>query len=82
MCAFPNGVEIDAAAYEELESRIWGPDRAIVEGQRPQRLPLDPADELHMPFDRLAVAYRRRLREIGFGGSTAADALNASLVRG
>jgi vanillate O-demethylase monooxygenase subunit len=81
MCAFPHGVEIDADAYEELESRIWGPDRAIVEGQRPKRLPLDPADELHLSFDRLAVAYRRRLREIGFGASTPAGALKSPAGR-
>jgi hypothetical protein len=72
MCAFPNGVDIDGDAYDELESRIWGPDRAIVEGQRPRRLPLDPSDELHLPFDRLAAAYRRRLREIGFLSESAA----------
>jgi vanillate O-demethylase monooxygenase subunit len=66
LCAFPHGVEVDGNAYEEIESRIWGPDRAIVEGQRPERLPLDLLEELHLPFDRLAIAYRRRLREIGF----------------
>jgi vanillate O-demethylase monooxygenase subunit len=66
LSAFPLGVEVDGDAYEELESRIWLPDRAIVEGQRPERLPLDLLEEVHLPFDRLAVAYRRRLREIGF----------------
>jgi phenylpropionate dioxygenase-like ring-hydroxylating dioxygenase large terminal subunit len=78
MCAFPNGVEVDAGEYEELEARIWGPDRAIVEGQRPQRLPLDSGEELHLAFDRLAVAYRRRLREIGFGSSPPVDLVSAS----
>jgi phenylpropionate dioxygenase-like ring-hydroxylating dioxygenase large terminal subunit len=70
LCAFPLGLEIDVDAYEELESRIWLPDRAVVEGQRPERLPLDLVDELHLPFDRLAVAYRRALREIGFAPTT------------
>jgi phenylpropionate dioxygenase-like ring-hydroxylating dioxygenase large terminal subunit len=72
LCAFPLGMEIDANAYEELESRIWLPDREIVEGQRPVRLPLDLLDELHLPFDRFAVTYRRQLRALGFavtGGS-------------
>jgi vanillate O-demethylase monooxygenase subunit len=69
LCAFPVGVDIDAEAYNALEDRIWQPDRAIVEGQRPERLPLDLLEELHLPFDRLAVAYRRRLREIGFAVS-------------
>ena len=66
LCAFPSGVDIDPDDYEELEARIWSPDRAIVEQQRPERLPLDLLEELHLPFDRLAVAYRRRLAEIGF----------------
>ena len=57
LCAFPVGVEVDAGAYEELESRIWLPDRAVVEGQRPERLPLDLLEEVHLPFDRLAIAY-------------------------
>jgi phenylpropionate dioxygenase-like ring-hydroxylating dioxygenase large terminal subunit len=77
LCAFPLGVEIDTDAYEELESRIWLPDRAIVEAQRPERLPLDLLEEVHLPFDRMAIAYRRRLREIGFalpGGAVMSDA--------
>ncbi len=67
LCAFPVGVEIDGDAYEALEARIWLPDRAIVEGQRPERLPVDLLEELHLPFDRLAIAYRRAVRAIGFG---------------
>jgi phenylpropionate dioxygenase-like ring-hydroxylating dioxygenase large terminal subunit len=66
MCAFPDGVEVDGDAYEALEARVWNPDRAIVESQRPVWLPLDLRAELHLPFDRLAVAYRRRLADIGF----------------
>jgi phenylpropionate dioxygenase-like ring-hydroxylating dioxygenase large terminal subunit len=76
LCAFPLGVDVDTDAYEELESRIWSPDRAIVEGQRPERLPLDLLEELHLPFDRVAIAYRRALREIGFrvrAGATMSD---------
>jgi len=66
LCAFPHGVEVDRDEYEEIESRIWLPDRALVEGQRPAALPLDLSAELHLPFDRLAVAYRRGLAAIGF----------------
>jgi phenylpropionate dioxygenase-like ring-hydroxylating dioxygenase large terminal subunit len=66
LCAFPNGVEVDADEYEAIEARIWNPDRAIVAGQRPERLPVDLLEELHLPFDRLAVAYRRCLAAIGF----------------
>jgi len=76
-CAFPLGADVDGDAYEALEARIWLPDRAIVEGQRPERLPLDLVEELHLPFDRLAIAYRRALRAIGFsiaGGAAMEDA--------
>ena len=41
-------------------------DKAIVEGQRPELLPLDLTEELHLPFDRFAVAYRRVLTELGY----------------
>ena len=34
-------------------------DRPIVESQLPAELPLDLADELQLPFDRVAIAYRR-----------------------
>ncbi|MCU1486362.1 MAG: Rieske (2Fe-2S) iron-sulfur domain protein [Actinomycetia bacterium] len=66
ICAFPLGVDVDADEYEEIERRIWEPDRAIVNGQRPGRLPVDLLEELHLPFDRLAVAYRRGLAALGF----------------
>ncbi|MCU1428256.1 MAG: Rieske (2Fe-2S) iron-sulfur domain protein [Actinomycetia bacterium] len=66
LCAFPLGVEVDAEAYEDLEARIFLPDQEIVESQRPERLPLDLLEELHLPFDRFAVAYRRQLQAIGF----------------
>jgi phenylpropionate dioxygenase-like ring-hydroxylating dioxygenase large terminal subunit len=46
------------AVYEE--------DRWVVETQRPAHVPLDPAAELHLPFDRYAVAYRRALADLGF----------------
>jgi len=40
-------------------------DRAIVESQRPELLPLDLQAELHLRSDRMAIAYRKWLREIG-----------------
>ena len=51
---------------EMSEQMVFHPDRAVVETQRPERLPIDLQAELHLPFDRLAVAYRRRLGELGF----------------
>ena len=66
VCGFPPDVEVDPERYEALEARIWNPDRAVVESQHPRELPLASLDELHLPFDRFAVVYRRRLKEIGF----------------
>jgi phenylpropionate dioxygenase-like ring-hydroxylating dioxygenase large terminal subunit len=51
---------------EMSEQLVFHPDRAVVETQRPERLPIDLQAELHLPFDRLAVAYRRALGELGF----------------
>lgn len=63
---FPIGTEVDIAAFEEIEWAVWNPDKRIVEGQRPERLPIDLTEELHLPFDRFAVAYRRALANLGF----------------
>lgn len=63
--AFPVGTEIDTVEYAEIESRIWGPDRAMVESQRPRGLPVDVTPELHLPQDRCSVAFRRALAGLG-----------------
>ncbi len=46
---------------------IAAQDRPIVEGQRPEELPLDLSEELHVQADAVTIAYRRRLRELGLG---------------
>jgi vanillate O-demethylase monooxygenase subunit len=48
--------------------QVFEPDRQVVEGLRPERLPLDLRDEVHFSFDRFGIAYRRALVEIGFPG--------------
>ncbi|HEX7131367.1 MAG TPA: aromatic ring-hydroxylating dioxygenase subunit alpha [Iamia sp.] len=63
---FPLGTEVDVPAFEAVEDAVFAPDQRIVEGQRPERLPLDLTEELHLPFDRFAVAYRRALVDLGF----------------
>jgi vanillate O-demethylase monooxygenase subunit len=64
--AFPIDAPPDVDAFLEIEARIWAPDRRTVERQRPPLLPLHPEGELHLPFDRFAVAYRRALVDLGF----------------
>ncbi len=42
-------------------------DKPMVEGQRPEDLPLDLTEEIHIPADRMSVEYRRALAKIGLG---------------
>lgn len=61
----------DALQYTEDELNagflpFFIEDQRIVEQQRPEWLPLDLGTELQMSFDRIAVAYRTALKELGF----------------
>ena len=47
---------------------IFGQDQRIVESQRPEQVPFDLADELHLKFDAVAVAYRRAMQAQGLAG--------------
>ncbi|WP_440976257.1 Rieske 2Fe-2S domain-containing protein [Pseudoxanthomonas winnipegensis] len=47
--------------------RVFEEDRAMVELQKPERLPLDMTLEAHIPADRSSIAYRRGLKKMGFG---------------
>ena len=49
---------------QEFEEVIFGQDQRIVESQRPEQVPVDLRDELHLSFDAVAVAYRRALRDL------------------
>jgi vanillate O-demethylase monooxygenase subunit len=54
------------AKIEDLEDLIIDQDRAIVENQRPEELPLDLTEELHIKGpDTAAVEYRRMMKELG-----------------
>jgi vanillate O-demethylase monooxygenase subunit len=44
---------------------VFEEDRAIVEMQKPENLPLDPRLEVNVPADRSSIAYRRALRGLG-----------------
>jgi phenylpropionate dioxygenase-like ring-hydroxylating dioxygenase large terminal subunit len=58
--------ELDAEITEKVNTAILMQDKPVVESQRPERLPLDLTEELHLNFDKFAVTYRRALRELGF----------------
>ncbi|MBI3859332.1 MAG: aromatic ring-hydroxylating dioxygenase subunit alpha [Thaumarchaeota archaeon] len=63
--------ETPDAELRAYQDKITGQDVPVVESQRPERLPLDLQVELHLRSDRIAVAYRKWLRQIGltFGTS-------------
>lgn len=51
--------------FREFQELIASQDNAMIETQRPELLPLDLQYELHLKSDRLAIAYRRWLTELG-----------------
>ena len=56
------------AVLQDFENTIFEQDRRMVESQRPEKVPFDLADEMHLRFDAVAVAYRRAMRQEGLGG--------------
>jgi vanillate O-demethylase monooxygenase subunit len=54
----------DDQAFADFQDLLAAQDRPIVESQQPAELPLLLSDELHLPFDRVAVAYRRALQRL------------------
>ena len=65
------GNPADDAGMVAFQDRIFAQDTPIVASQRPERLPLDLAEELHLPSDRLAIAYRQYIRKAGLTFGTA-----------
>ena len=49
----------------DFNRKVFEEDKAIVEAQMPECLPLDPKMEAHIPADRSSVAYRTGLRNMG-----------------
>jgi len=54
---------------QDFEDTIFNQDKVVVESQRPDQVPFDLADELHLKFDAVAVAYRRAMRAEGLATS-------------
>lgn len=59
------GAELTEERILYRQDRVFEQDRAIVESQRPHRLPLDLKEEMHVRSDRLAVEYRRWIKSLG-----------------
>ncbi len=49
----------------DFNRQVFEEDRAMVEAQKPENLPLDPKLEVHIPADKSSIAYRRALRGVG-----------------
>ncbi len=53
----------------DFNHQVFEEDKAIVEQQYPEDLPLDLQDEVHIRADRSSIVYRRRLAALGLGRS-------------
>ena len=53
------------SVLQEFENTIFSQDQRIVESQRPEQVPFDLADELHLKFDAVAINYRRAMQQQG-----------------
>lgn len=60
------GFEQPAEELRRFQDRVTAEDIPIVESQRPELLPLDLQEELHLRSDRIAIAYRRWLKQLGY----------------
>ena len=65
------GHETPDADLLAFQDKITMQDKPVVESQRPELLPLDLQEELHLKSDKTAIAYRRWLRQIGYTYGTA-----------
>ncbi len=50
---------------QDFEDTIFSQDKHVVLSQRPEMVPFDLADELHLMFDAVAVNYRRTMEKEG-----------------
>ena len=63
-CVMGRNYDLDQpdAVLQSFEDTIFDQNKRIVESQRPERVPFDVADELHLNSDAVAIAYRRAMR--------------------
>ena len=51
------------SVIQDFEKVIFDQDKRIVESQRPQQVPFDLSEELHLKFDSVAMNYRRTMKK-------------------
>jgi phenylpropionate dioxygenase-like ring-hydroxylating dioxygenase large terminal subunit len=59
------GFEMPEESLRAFQNTVAMQDKAVVESQRPELLPLDLQEELHLRSDRMAIAYRTWLKTTG-----------------
>lgn len=64
------GTDATEQLVHDFQDKIFNQDRAVLESQRPQRLPLDVTVEFHQRCDRTSISYRKWLKEIGLNYGT------------
>ena len=57
--------EISNDELRTFQDEVMAQDIPMVESQRPQKLPLNLQQEFHFPCDKMAIAYRKWLKQIG-----------------
>lgn len=75
-CIIARNYDLDDpdSKLQGFEDVIFGQDQRIVESQRPEQVPFDLADELHLKFDAVAINYRRAMTAHGFAATMLGDA--------
>ncbi|OPA74296.1 (2Fe-2S)-binding protein [Paenibacillus selenitireducens] len=63
-----NQTDAEIAAFQDV---IFAQDKPVVENQKPEDLPLDLQAELSLACDRMSIAYRRYLKDMGLQWGTA-----------
>lgn len=61
----------DEKVFVDFQDLLIEQDKIIVENQKPELLPLDLQAELHLKSDRVSIAYRKMLKEVGLSFGTA-----------
>ncbi len=66
-CIIGRNYDLDQpdSVLQEFEKVIFNQDQRVVQSQRPEQVPFDLADELHLKFDAVAINYRRAMQQQG-----------------
>ncbi|MEO0868279.1 MAG: hypothetical protein AAFY17_07490 [Cyanobacteria bacterium J06642_11] len=57
--------EVANDELRRFQDKVMAQDIPMIESQRPQRLPLDLQQEFHFPCDKMSIAYRKWLKQLG-----------------